>query len=190
MPDYPTVKWEGLKITSHPVGWRFAIPVLRKALKRVPFFSGSKAVFCVHLEPDNKEKKMKNFEFRWFYMGPSAGGNPYDGAVNVAVNEPKKIKVWTQRMMGSGEGSIRFVNPRKSLNENGRYEDVIGFDVKHSDTLSMLVLNLTAAAVIATLAAGFGAWAGRNILQSDEPIPVRIIVEEPATQSETDNNEQ
>lgn len=97
--------------------------------------------------------------------------------------------------MGFGDGTIRFAKRSYFLGPRRESQpppltgtDVIGLDVKSSDTLMMVIFTLVATSIIAVLGAWFGAWAGQNLLQSGEPIPVRIIVEEPAKQSATDSS--
>ena len=185
MPDYATIHWDKVKITAHPLGWR-GLPILRAVLAKVPLFSGSLQKFCVHMTTRDKELRGESVAVRWYYLGPSVGSGPDDkfhiGELKRGViHSTSKFCVETNRMMGSGPGTIVL----HTVGIGGRPEmertDFIGFDVKSSDTLMLIIFGLLGSLIIAAGAAWFGASQGRTISGVSDPIPV-VVVEEPATQ--------
>lgn len=184
MPDYAPINWDGIKITAHPLGWR-GLPILRIILAKVPLFSGSLQVFCVHMTTRDKMRRGDGVRVNWFYNGPSIGVGP-DSQSFVGELKPRvmtnstKFKVATKRMMASGEGTIVLQMVQIGDGPQMGRTEIIGFDVKSSDTLMLIIFGLLGSLLIAAGAAWFGASQGRTIAGVTNPIPV-VIVEEPPT---------
>lgn len=83
-------------------------------------------------------------------------------------------------MMHPGEGHVR---AWKLILRSGRVEselvlseDVVSYEVQSFDALMDRLIFVVAAALVAMLSALFGAWAGSNLLQDDQP--VRVVIED------------
>ncbi|MCH7737340.1 MAG: hypothetical protein IH872_08050 [Chloroflexi bacterium] len=191
MPVYDTINWEGVKISAHPVGWRGllqSVPILREVLQKAPLFSGSRQVFCVHVK--DSKKRNDTITIEWFYHGPSTGASPVHETVSNQLDQKIKFHVSTVKMMESGEGGIRLYEVSLSTGETMPYRDLIGFDVRSTDSLMVVVYGIVLTGLVGIFAALFGAWAGSRIFQADEPIRVVIIEEPPMPPSEPTDGSQ
>ena len=185
MPVYDKINWEGVRIKAHPLGWR-GIPILGPLLEKAPMFSGSRGVFCVHVKATDA-KRQATVRISWYYHGPSQAAEPPIHVIEKPLSKNFKFQVSTPRMMASGEGGIAlsglrlFPGDSMKISRDTETPELVGFDIKSSDTLMFLIYGIILTAMVGTVAALGGAWAGSRLFQVDEPIPV-VIVEEPPTQ--------
>ena len=187
MPDYNDLVVHGLTFRTAPKG--FVRGVL---LKSFPFLTGGRKAFRVTVTVDDEQQwGQAQLDLLAYVRTPSNVWQPIE--VN-RLNHgwPAKFLITTNWIYLTGPyvlGLALFKGSAR-LPPHDAFEILLNFDIASSYAFRLTVTGIFIAAVLAFASAFGGAWLGSRLIQSDDPVEVVIVEPAPASQSETDSNEQ
>ena len=192
--DYNEADWERVKFSIRPTGWRGRLPVLWRGTRRLPFLVGSHHGFNVTMTID--EDWLKGQTLVVSPYGRRHGGHRETLGQEVRLTSSATIPLQTPWMDDQGQYVLGANLTVEASGRKARAEDrsLVTMDLKSSDTVILLILGIALSVMLAALS-------GWVVSQLDEPftLPSPLVVvqatpileaePQPASQSETDNNE-
>ena len=188
MPAVNSFVTDWIKGSVRPGGWR-GIPVLRRALAYWPYFTGSRVRFLVTIEARGTTESVPSVNVHGLSLfREDACLDTWEATSEEKLDEPYQIHLgstWIARA-GSHWIGIRATETADGEASRDIEQPLAGFEVLSIDSLALFLASILVGFVVGFMSIG-GVWL-LDVLRNRDNEPLRVIIVEPASQSETSSN--
>ncbi len=173
LADYNKVRWQGIEITTRPLGFRRLWP-----LKRFPYLTGSKPRFEVTVRALKKEAEGNRVEVAWYFQSPEELYLKTEQGEATAQNLSKPLRFTLDAPFLPMQAEYRYDADIFTYAASSGYDQIsteetlVTFGNMSSDSLRLWVSGI----LLSLLASICGGLLVGYMLRQDSPNPLIVTI--------------